>query len=395
MEKIELLAPAGSFEKLKLAVAFGADAVYFGGKEFSLRARSGNFSGDEVVSALSYLHERGKKGYIAVNVYQRNDDIPGLIDYLSYLQEIKPDGIIISNIGMLRLVKTYAKDIPVHISTQANITDVETARMWKDLGARRLILARELSLDEIRFIAANAGIDCEIFVHGAMCMAYSGRCFISKYLTGRDANQGDCAHPCRWEYYVREKSRKNELYEIEEDERGLYLFNSKDLMLFDHIAEILKAGIVSLKIEGRIKGILYLATVIRSYRLLIDALETGLVPEPRWRELLFEANNRGYHDGFILNADGYESNLGSSKAAASYDLLGYIDYDGAVLSKAPFKCGETYGYLTPGAEEGEVAILSIHDEKGLITEQAKTDRRYGVTFSKPLPLYTVLRYAVV
>lgn len=392
MEKIELLAPAGSFEKLKIAAAYGADAVYFGGKLFNLRARSGNFNDTEIAGAIDYLHAKGKKGFITLNTYQRNDDKDGVIEYIRFLQSIRPDAVIVSNIGMLSLVQQYAPEIPIHISTQANITDVSTAQMWHKLGAERLILARELTIQEVAEIAAGVGADCEVFVHGAMCMAYSGRCLMSKYMTGRDANQGDCAHPCRWEYTVQEKTRPGEYFDVQEDESGMYIFNSKDLMLYDHLEKLIDAGIKSFKIEGRIKGILYLATVIRAYRLRLDAIQQQRDPDPRWRETLFEANNRGYHEGFLLDSQGFESNLTSSTAVSEYDLLGYIREDGFVHAKAPFIVGGVYHYFTPSGDEGDVEFERITDEKNTEITEAKTDRVYNVRTTKSLPLFTVFRY---
>ncbi len=392
MEKVELLAPAGSFEKLRLVSAYGADAVYFGGKAFNLRARSGNFSDNELAEAVHYLHRSGKKGYVTLNTYQRNDDYNGIVEYLQFLDSVKPDGVIISNLGMMALVRKHAPDIPIHVSTQANITDSETARMWYDLGATRLILARELTIEEIRGISASVGAECEVFVHGAMCMAYSGRCLMSKYMTGRDANQGDCAHPCRWEYVVRERTRANELFDVEEDEEGMYIFNSKDLMLYDRLQSLIDAGVKSFKIEGRIKGILYLAMVVRAYRLHINALRENTPVDPRWRESLFEANNRGYHEGFLLGADHYESNLTSSTAKSDYDVLGYIEEDGRIIAKAPFFEGHSYHYFTPAGDEGEALFESIYDEKKIHTTDAKTDRRYEVKTNISLPVFTVFRY---
>lgn len=392
MEKIELLAPAGSFEKLKIAAAYGADAVYFGGKLFNLRARSGNFNDVEIAQAIEYLHARGKKAFITLNTYQRNNDKDGIIEYIRFLQSIQPDAVIVSNIGMLSLVQQYAPEIPIHVSTQANITDISTAKMWQKLGAERLILARELTLHEIREIAAGVDIDCEVFVHGAMCMAYSGRCLMSKYMTGRDANQGDCAHPCRWEYTVQEKTRPDVYFDIQEDEHGMYIFNSKDLMLYDHLEKLIEAGVKSFKIEGRIKGILYLASVIRAYKLRLDALSASRPSEPRWREMLFEANNRGYHEGFLLDAQGYESNLTTSTASSEYDLLGYIREDGLVHAKAPFSLGGVYHYFTPDGQEGDVVFQHINDDKGNDITEAKTDKLYQVTTDGVLPIFTVFRY---
>ena len=317
MRPVELLAPAGNVEKGEIAAAFGADALYFGIDQFNLRARSGNFNLEEAQMFIRRLHEQGKKAYLTLNIYPKEEDLKPLEELIEKVAGLSPDGVIVSVPGVLDMVKKRAPGLPVHVSTQANVTDSRSARVWKEWGAERVILARELNLDEIRTVTRKAGVETEVFIHGAMCMAYSGRCLMSKYMTGRDANAGDCAHPCRWSWYVREEKRKNELFEVAEDERGLYIFNSKDLMLYDHVGEIIDAGVSSLKIEGRIKGILYVATVVRAYRLLLDALAKGITPDPLWRETLFEANNRGYHTGFLIPG-GYESKLESSRTFAPY-----------------------------------------------------------------------------
>jgi len=391
---VELLAPAGSFEKLKLAIGYGADAVYFGGELFNLRARSKNFTIDKISNAMNYLHKRNKKGYLTLNIYPRNNDLNDIENYLKKIAQLNVDAIIVSTLGVLKLVKNILPDMEIHVSTQANITDIETADMWYKLGAKRAILARELSINEIKQFVDKSKIDTEIFIHGAMCMAYSGRCLLSKYMTGRDANRGDCAHPCRWKYYVREEKRKEELFEISEDESGLYIFNSKDLMLWDYIPSLMDIGIKSFKIEGRIKGILYLTTVIRSYRLLIDSIlsKNNHKKRKKWRNMLFEANNRGYHEGFISGPDGYESNIKSSRTFSDYRILGYIDETGEFIAKAPFEPGEKYDYFEPGKKQGSIKVISIVDLDGKTVKKAKPGRTYKVTFDKSIKKFSVLRY---
>lgn len=392
MRPVELLAPAGNVEKGEIAAAFGADALYFGIDQFNLRARSGNFTLEEAQMFIRRLHEQGKKAYLTLNIYPKEEDLKPLEELIEKVAGLSPDGVIVSVPGVLDMVKKRAPGLPVHVSTQANVTDSRSARVWKEWGAERVILARELSLDEIRTVTRKAGVETEVFIHGAMCMAYSGRCLMSKYMTGRDANAGDCAHPCRWSWYVREEKRKNELFEVAEDERGLYIFNSKDLMLYDHVGEIIDAGVSSLKIEGRIKGILYVATVVRAYRLLLDALAEGITPDPLWRETLFEANNRGYHTGFLIPG-GYESKLESSRTFAPYDLLGYMDARGEFVAKAPLVRGGTYEALQPlNPDIKKVRILDLQSVTGVSTEKGQPGQRYRIETSLPLKPWSVLRY---
>lgn len=392
MVKTELLAPAGSYEKLKLAVGYGADSVYFGGKKFNLRARSQNFSIKDINKAMKYLHNRNKKGYLTLNIFPRNYDLNKIKNYLRKLKDIDLDGIIISNLGVLKLVKKIIPSIDIHISTQANVTDYKSANYWYELGANRIILARELTFDEIKGFSNKAKPEIEIFIHGAMCMAYSGRCLLSKYLTGRDANKGDCAHPCRWKYYIREEKRKDELFEIEEDEEGMYIFNSKDLMLYDFIDKFMNIGIDAFKIEGRIKGILYLTTIVRTYRLLIDALHNNEKPQKRWRENLFEANNRGYHTGFIEGDQKFESNLHSSRTYSNYRLLGYLNEKNIFKAKAPFEVNDKFNYLSPNGKEGIVEIKNIFDLKTNELNEAKPGQDYYVEFNPKIEKFSVLRY---
>lgn len=394
MNKPELLAPAGSLEKLKIAVAYGADAVYFGGKVFNLRNFAANFTVEEIREAMDYLHSRNKKGYLTLNIYPRNYDIPEIIKYLEELKGIDLDAVIVSNLATLKLAQEYLPNVDVHISTQANAADYISVNEWAERGATRVILARELTLAEIKDIVEKGNTEIEIFVHGAMCMAYSGRCMMSKYMANRDANQGTCAQPCRWKYYVREDTRKDELFEVQEDETGTYIFNSKDLMLFDYIKEISEAGVVSLKIEGRNKGVLYLATVVNSYRRLIDAIFAGEEIKPEWRQALFDASNRGYHEGFINDKFGGESNLESSRQVLAYDLLGYIDDEGYFFAKASVPVNEEFTFVTPDDETGNIVIEDFVDEAGESIEIARASRRYKLKTDVELIPYSVLRLKV-
>ena len=274
MKNLELLAPAGDFERLIAAIHFGCNAVYFAGKKFGLRSFSANFDEQEIKEAVIYCHEHKVKTYVTVNILAHNEDFNGLVEYLKYLDEVHVDGVIISDLGIASLVKENT-NLELHVSTQANITNIFSAKMWVKLGAKRLVLARELSITEIKEIKEAIGedIDIECFVHGAMCISYSGRCLLSNYFTNRDSNKGQCAQPCRWGYALSVKDINNEndeYYPIEEDSKGTYILNSKDMCLINHIKELSEAGITSFKIEGRMKSTYYVATVVNSYRRAID-----------------------------------------------------------------------------------------------------------------------------
>ena len=296
-DKAELLAPAGNFEKLEIAIHYGADAVYLGGKNFSLRNFSENFTFDELYEAVSFAHRNNVKVYVTINAYPRNFEIDEFVLYIEVLKKIKPDALIIADVGVLSLLKETAVDIPIHISTQTNTTNYKSVIFWKSLGISRVNLARELSLKEIREIAEKKIIEIEIFIHGAMCMSYSGRCLLSGFLTKREANRGFCSHPCRWRYYLVEEMRPNEYMPILEDNRGSYILNSKDLCMMEHIPEIIESGINSLKIEGRMKSIHYLASVLNVYRDAIDLYysdKASYNKKEYWEEELASVSNRGY-----------------------------------------------------------------------------------------------------
>jgi putative protease len=301
--RIELLAPAGNFEKLETAIHYGADAVYLAGKKFSLRSFSGNFSLDELPEALELAHGRGVKVYLACNIYPRNRELAELRSYLGQLAGLEIDGLIVADPGVFMAARELLPRTPLHISTQANTTSTAAARFWQGLGARRINAARELSLREIAELAAGTDLTIEAFVHGAMCISYSGRCLLSNYMAGRDSNRGECCQPCRWRYALVEEKRPGQHYPLREDDRGSYLFNSRDLCMLDHLPAMAAAGITSFKIEGRMKGIHYLATTVQVYRQALDRWATD--PErywvdPRWREELAKVGHRGYGTGFYL-----------------------------------------------------------------------------------------------
>lgn len=334
MRKPELLAPGGSLEKLKTAIDYGADAVYIGGEAFSLRAAAENFSKKDMREGLKYAHERGKRVYLTANIIPHNSDID---EFENFIKEIRPmgfDAVLIADLGMFDMMRELAPEIPVHVSTQANNTNYRSAAAWYKMGAKRVVLAREMTFKEIAEIRANTPpeLETEAFIHGAMCVSYSGRCLLSNYMTGRDSNMGACAHPCRWNYKLVEETRPGEYMDVYENERGSFIFNSKDLCMIDHIPELMKSGISSLKIEGRVKTSYYVATVVGAYRREIDRYfsdpENYVFNEAEYEELC-KVSHRPYTTGFYFgkpDADGQV--YASSSYIREYDLIGIVtDYD--------------------------------------------------------------------
>lgn len=334
MKKIELLAPAGDLNKLKTAVEYGADAVYLGGESFGLRKASKNFSLDEIKWAADYLHERGKTLHVTLNIIPHDKDMTGVENYIRSLYEIGVDALIVADPGMFMKVKSVAKDFPIHISTQGSVTNAETVKFWIDQGATRVVMARELSLTEIKHIISEVSgkIEIETFAHGAMCMSYSGRCLLSNYMTGRDANMGDCAQPCRYKYHLVEEKRPGEYFPIEEHEEGTFIMNSKDLCMIEHIDEMIEAGISSLKIEGRVKSEYYLATVIRSYRMAIDSYyedPSNYKYDPYLLQEIKKVSHRDFTTGFFYGNAGKDSQVYETNSyIRGYDFVGIVkDYD--------------------------------------------------------------------
>lgn len=334
MKKIELLAPAGDLNKLKTAVEYGADAVYLGGESFGLRKASKNFSLDEIKWAADYLHERGKTLHVTLNIIPHDKDMTGVENYIRSLYEIGVDALIVADPGMFMKVKSVAKDFPIHISTQGSVTNAETVKFWSDQGATRVVMARELSLTEIKHIISEVSgkIEIETFAHGAMCMSYSGRCLLSNYMTGRDANMGDCAQPCRYKYHLVEEKRPGEYFPIEEHEEGTFIMNSKDLCMIEHIDEMIEAGISSLKIEGRVKSEYYLATVIRSYRMAIDSYyedPSNYKYDPYLLQEIKKVSHRDFTTGFFYGNAGKDSQVYETNSyIRGYDFVGIVkDYD--------------------------------------------------------------------
>lgn len=328
MKSIELLAPAGNMEKLKAAIHYGADAVYLSGKRFGLRAAAGNFEYEELREAVSYARERNVRVYVTVNIFFHNHDLEGLEEYLLYLNKIEVSAIIISDPGVVALARKLIPRMEIHLSTQANTTNWRSVAFWNDLGVSRVNMARELSLREMREVKDKTGIEVEAFVHGAVCMAYSGRCHLSSHMTGRDANHGECTHSCRWEYSIREGKRPDQEFDVEEDERGTYFFNSRDICMIEHIPALIEAGVDSLKIEGRVKGINYVAGAVRSYRLAIDAYlrdRDNYKFKEEWLHELRKLSHRDYDTGFYF---GEELKAVSSESyVRRYDFVGLVKED--------------------------------------------------------------------
>lgn len=375
MKKIELLAPAGDINKLKTAVEYGADAVYLGGESFGLRKASKNFSMEDIKWATDYLHERGKKIHVTLNIIPHNNDMEGVEDYIKELYEIGVDALIVADPGMFMKVKEVAPDFPIHISTQGSVTNVETVKFWQKLGAERVVMARELSLKEVADIIKEVGdsIEVETFAHGAMCMSYSGRCLLSNYMTGRDANMGDCAQPCRYKYHLVEEKRPGEYFPIEEHDEGTFIMNSKDLCMIEHIDEMIEAGIASLKIEGRVKSEYYLATVIRSYRMAIDAYyrdPENYKYDPSLLEEIKKVSHRDFTTGFFFGQANENSQVYKDNSyIRGYDFVGIVlDYDedtkiATIEQRNRVFVGEEIEIFGPGVKHFDYKIEKMLDDK--------------------------------
>ena len=334
MNRPELLAPGGSLEKLKTAIDYGADAVYIGGDAFSLRVAAENFSLEEMREGLRYAHERGKKVYLTANIIPHNDDLDDFADYIKSIRSLGFDGILVSDLGMFDIVRSEAPELPIPVSSQANNTNYRSALMWYRLGAKRVVLGREMSFKEIAEFRSKLPeeLELEAFIHGAMCISYSGRCLLSNYMTGRDSNAGACAHPCRWNYSLVEEKRPGQYFDVEENERGTFIFNSKDLCTIEHIPELVKSGITSLKIEGRVKTSFYVATVVGAYRREIDRyLEDpeGYVFDPAELDELCKVSHRPYTTGFYFGRPGADAQVyETSSYIRDYELIGIVrSYD--------------------------------------------------------------------
>lgn len=403
MRKPELLVPASSLEVLKTAVIFGADAVFIGGEAFGLRAKAKNFTPEEMKEGIEFAHAHGVKVHVTANILAHNYDLDGAREYFKELKALKPDALIIADPGMFTIAREICPEIEIHISTQANNTNYETYNFWYRLGAKRVVAARELSLNEIKEIREKIPEDKEIecFIHGAMCISYSGRCLLSNYFTGRDANHGACTHPCRWKYSVVEEQRPGVYLPVYENERGTYIFNSKDMCMIEHIPDLIDAGIDSFKIEGRMKTALYVATVARTYRKAIDdyleSVEKYQANMGWYKEEISKCTYRQFYTGFYYGKPDWESQVYDSNTYVNeYIYLGIVDEaDGNVVKieqRNKFLVGDEIEIMKPNGENVFVKVLSIKDNQGNEQESAPHPKQeLYVTLSAPAEKYDLLR----
>lgn len=404
MRKPELLVPASSLEVLKVAVIFGADAVYIGGEVFGLRAKAKNFSKEDMKEGIAFAHAHNVKVYVTANILAHNYDLEGVREYFEELKEIKPDALIISDPGVFTIAKEVCPEIEIHISTQANNTNYGTYQFWYKQGAKRVVSARELSLAEIKEIRQNIPekMEIETFIHGAMCISYSGRCLLSNFFTGRDANQGACTHPCRWKYAVVEEKRPGEYLPVYENERGTYIFNSKDLCMIEHIPEMIDAGVDSFKIEGRMKTALYVATVARTYR---KAIDDYLESEEKYREnmpwYLDQISNctyRQFTTGFFFGKPSEEAQIYDSNTyVKEYTYLGIVGEQNAqgfyrIEQRNKFSVGEEIEVMKPNGDNITVTVKEIQDEEGNHMESAPHPKQVlYIDLGYPLEKFDILR----
>ena len=400
-KKPELLAPAGTMEKLQMALAYGADAAYLGGARFGLRAFGGNFANEEIRAAVNLAHGVGKKIYVTVNVFPHNDDLVSLPDYLRFLADVEVDAVLVADLGVFMLAREVAPQLPVHISTQANNVNWRTVRAWQELGAERVVLARELSREEIREIRRHTDVELELFVHGAMCISYSGRCLLSSYFTGRDANRGGCAQSCRWKYALVEESRPGECYPIEEDARGTYIMNSKDLCLLPYLDEVVDSGIDSLKIEGRMKSVHYVASVVKAYRMALDACLTGTSYKVReeWLTELEKVSHRSYTTGFFFGKTTEADQIyGSSSYEQTSDFVGLVRaYDektkiAAVEQRNNMRLGQEIEIFQPVGAAFRQKLAEMWDTEGQeIAAAPHPQQIIRIRMAQPVEVNSILR----
>ena len=403
MKKIELLAPAGNMEKLRMAVLYGADAVYLAGEKFGLRTASDNYTFEEMKEAVDFAHKRGVKVYLTMNIIPHNDDLKDAGSFVERAAATGIDAVIVSDPGMLSIIKRTAPGLGIHVSTQANITNTESVKFWHSVGASRVVLARELSLADIRQIRDNCTEDMELeaFVHGAMCISYSGRCLLSNYMVGRDANMGDCAQPCRWKYHLVEEKRPGEYFPIQEDSRGTFIFNSKDLCMIRHIPELISSGVTSFKIEGRVKSSFYVATVVKAYRDAIDAYyvdnESYTIDE-KWFEEISKVSNRDFTTGFFFKKPGPEDhNYKTSSYIRNYDFVGVVKgYDNEnkmviIEQRNRFRLGDTIEVMPPKGQVFEFVVNEMYDNEGNAIEVAPHPKMVVRIPMEPLPDDAILR----
>ncbi|HIT87021.1 MAG TPA: U32 family peptidase [Candidatus Coprocola pullicola] len=407
-QKPELLAPAGDLEKLKIAVLYGADAVYIGGEAYSLRAKAKNFDIQKMKQGIEFAHAHGVKVYVTANIYAHNADFEGMADYFKEVEKIGADALLVSDLGVFSVAKETAPNLEIHVSTQANNTNYKSAQMWYQLGAKRIVVARELSLKEIADIRQNIPEDMEIeaFVHGAMCISYSGRCLLSNYLSGRDANKGACSHPCRWKYHLMEETRPGEYMPVEENERGTYIYNSKDLCMLEHIPDLIHAGVASLKIEGRMKTPFYVGTVVKAYRMAIDdyfeSSEKYQKRIPIYMQEVSKASHREYTTAFYYGKpDGKQQVYTNNSYIREYDFIGMIKEDSdekncaIVEQRNKFSVGEEIEVMRAKGAFFSMKIEKIWNEAGEeITTAPHPQEILKVQFTQPVKKFDMMRKAV-
>lgn len=401
LDKLEVLAPVGDMERLHAALDFGADAVYLGGQLFGMRASPANFTADSLKTAVSLSHNRGVKVYLTCNTLPRNNEIIHFEQFIEEAKDANVDALIVNDIGVLSLVKKYAPDMEIHISTQAGIVNFVTASEFYNMGAKRVVLARELSLEEISEIRAKTPkeLDIEAFVHGAMCVSFSGRCLLSQYLVNRDANRGECAQPCRWGYHLMEEKRPDEFYPIFEDEKGSYILNAKDMCMIDHIDKLAQAGINSFKIEGRAKSAYYVSVVTNAYRMAVDAYKRN--PEhfelPQWvKDEVFKVSHRAYCTGFFFGHPKDCQYYENSGYIRNYDVVAVIDRceNGVIYAtqRNKFNQGDELEILAPGREPVIIIASEIFDEKGVAVETANhATMKFSIPCEKVFPPNSIIR----
>lgn len=397
---VELLCPAGDMERLQMAVAYGADAVYLAGQAYGMRSFAGNFSLDALAQAVKLCHSHGVRVHVTCNTMPRNEELPGLPDYLTFLQEQGVDALIIGDVGVLALAKRYAPAIPAHMSTQIGVTNYAATQFWYDQGAQRVILARELTLEEIREICAKRprGLEVEAFIHGAMCVSFSGRCVLSNYMAGRDASRGACAQPCRYRYALMEEQRPGEFFPVEEDDRGTYIFNSKDMCMIDHIPELLETGLDSLKIEGRAKSAYYAAIVTGAYRQAVDAALRAEPLDPIWRAELDKVSHRPYSEGFYYGRP--QQYVGDARYIRDWQVSAIVTScapDGSAVCSLRNKLhrGETLELVGPGIRPVSFAAENLADGSGFPLDEARTPQMaLRLTLPCQAPPFSILRKQV-
>ena len=400
MAKPELLAPAGDMERLKMAVLYGADAVYLAGTSFGMRSFAGNFSPEELPEAVRYAHAHGVKVHVTVNTMPRGNELPALPAHLELLNDCGVDALIIADLGVFRMAEKYAPRCERHVSTQVSIANAACASAWYDLGAKRVVLARELSLEEIRVIRQNTppGLEIETFVHGAMCVSYSGRCLLSNYMTGRDRNRGECAQPCRYQYALMEEKRPGEYFPVFEDEKGTYIMNSRDMCMIDHIAELMDAGVDCLKIEGRAKSAYYAAIVTGAYRHAIDAVVAGQPLDPVWRDEVEHVSHRHYSTGFFFGLPGqYYQNSRYIRQWQVCAIVTECDAEGnATLSlRNKFAAGEPVELVGPDFKPISFPAPMMQNMDGNELAQPRNPQMlFRMRLPKQAPAFSILRHAV-